>query len=58
MNTIIDVIKREGVAQGKEVPSGFALGADCYETIKAHCDKTLTRLDAWKEVTLSTDYSD
>ncbi|KAF8202134.1 hypothetical protein BJ912DRAFT_1019097 [Pholiota molesta] len=58
VNTIIDVIKHEGVAQGKEVPSGFALGADCYETVKAHCDKTLTRLEEWKEITLSTDYSD
>lgn len=58
VNTIIDVIKREGVAQGKDIPSGFSLGADCYETVKNHCEDTLQRLEAWKEVTLSTEYPD
>ena len=52
------MIKQEGVAKGKVVPSGFSLGADCYETVKAHCEGTLRRLEEWKEVTLSTDYQD
>ncbi|KJA21767.1 hypothetical protein HYPSUDRAFT_67465 [Hypholoma sublateritium FD-334 SS-4] len=56
VNTIIDVIKGEGVAHGKVIPRGFALGADCYGTVKAHCEDTLKRLESWKEVTLSTDY--
>lgn len=54
----MDVIKREGVAQGREVPSGFSLGFDCYETVKERCEKTLARLEAWKQVSLSTDYPD
>ncbi len=55
-NAMIDVIKGEGIAKGKVVPRDFALGVDCYETVKAHCEDTLKRLEAWKELSLSTDY--
>ncbi|KAF9475750.1 NAD(P)-binding protein [Pholiota conissans] len=58
VNVIMDVIKREGVAQGKEVPSGFSLGQDCYETVKESCEKTLESLEAWRQVSMSTDYPD
>ena len=55
-DAMIDAIKGEGVAKGKVAPSGFALGVDCYETVKAHCEDTLKRLEAWKELSFSTDY--
>lgn len=56
VHAIINIIKGEGPATGKNIPSGFALGADCYVTVKEHCEDTLARLEEWKEVALSTDY--
>ncbi|TFK38501.1 hypothetical protein BDQ12DRAFT_747752 [Crucibulum laeve] len=56
VNVIIDVIRGEGVSEGRPIPKGFSLGADCYETVKLHCETTLARLEQWKDVTLSTDY--
>lgn len=54
---MIDVIKGEGVAEGKKTPKNIALGADSYETIKEECERTLERLELWKDASLSTDYS-
>ncbi|KAH9477887.1 Oxidoreductase BOA17 [Psilocybe cubensis] len=61
VNVIIDVVKREGLAavlSDDEIPSGFALGQDCYNAVKEECEKTLARLEKWKALTFSTDYPD
>ncbi|KAF9005044.1 hypothetical protein BDQ17DRAFT_1240690 [Cyathus striatus] len=56
VNAIIDVVRGEGPAEGRKPPAVFSLGVDCYETVKGHCEKTLERLEEWKDVTLSTDF--
>ncbi|KAH9477890.1 Oxidoreductase BOA17 [Psilocybe cubensis] len=56
--TIIDIIRGEGMATGRQVHPGFALGSDSYETVKKHCENTLARLEEWKPVSLATDYPD
>jgi hypothetical protein len=53
---IIDLVKGEGVGKGKTVPTVFTLGSDAYEFVKAATEKTLSRLEEWKDVTSSTDF--
>ena len=53
---MINVIKSEGIAAGKDFPTVVALGSDCYEDVKAACHHTLQTLEAWKDVTVSTDF--
>ena len=53
---IIDLVRKEGIAAGRDVPFRLPLGSDCYETIKEKCEETLKLLDDWKDVIKSTDF--
>ncbi|KAI1441942.1 NAD(P)-binding protein [Annulohypoxylon stygium] len=53
---IVDLVRKEGCAEGKEVPFRFPLGTDCYDTLKEKCEETLSLLQDWKEVINSTDH--
>lgn len=57
VSIILDLVRREGVAKGKEVPSRLPLGTDCYESIKGKCEDTLRILDEWKDIIHRTDYA-
>ncbi|TFK69342.1 NAD(P)-binding protein [Pluteus cervinus] len=56
VNVILDVIRGEGVAVGKPFPSSLQLGSDCYRIVKEEQEKTLTSLELWKDVSISTDF--
>lgn len=56
MEIIVDLIKGEGLAKGKTLPTVFGLGSDAYATIKAASENTLSQLEEWKEVIVSTDF--
>ncbi|KAK7692558.1 hypothetical protein QCA50_004188 [Cerrena zonata] len=56
VNVMIDIIKGEGGATGREFPTVVALGSDCYEGVKAICNKTLENLEVWKDLSTSTDF--
>jgi short-subunit dehydrogenase len=47
VSTILDLVRREGVAGGREVPFRLPLGTDCYQTIKEECEETLKELQQW-----------
>lgn len=53
---MIDIIKGEGIAAGRDFPTVVALGSDCYEGVKAACHDTLQNLEVWKDVIVSTDF--
>ncbi|KAI5923458.1 hypothetical protein F4810DRAFT_668996 [Camillea tinctor] len=53
---IVDLVRREGCAAGREIPFRIPLGADCYDSIKEKCDETLEMLRDWESVIKSTDY--
>jgi hypothetical protein len=53
---ILDLVRGEGVAEGREVPFRLPLGSDCYEDLKAKCEETLRLLEEWGPVIRSTDY--
>lgn len=57
VQVIVDVIRGEGVAAGKEWPRSLCLGSDCHATVKAESEKTLARLEEWKEASFATDFN-
>lgn len=56
VQVMIDVVKGEGVAQGRPTPTVVTLGSDCHKAVKEYCESTLQRIEEWKEVSYSTDF--
>ncbi|KAJ9615700.1 hypothetical protein H2200_001776 [Cladophialophora chaetospira] len=54
---VVDLVRREGVAKGREVPFRLPLGIDCFNDVQAKCEETLKLLEDWKDVIRGTDYS-
>jgi NAD(P)-dependent dehydrogenase (short-subunit alcohol dehydrogenase family) len=52
---IVDVVKREGMASGLPWAVRVALGSDAMGYVEQKCDEQLQLLDAWKDVSRSTD---
>ncbi|GFF58473.1 uncharacterized oxidoreductase YusZ [Aspergillus udagawae] len=52
---IIDVVKGENAAEGKEWPKELALGPDAVAAIRKKCQDTLKKLDEWEEFSCGTD---
>ncbi|EPQ58827.1 NAD P-binding protein [Gloeophyllum trabeum ATCC 11539] len=55
---VVDVIRGEGPAAGRDIHNTMAVGSDVYGVIEEECVATLKRLQDWKEVTQSTDVED
>lgn len=55
---VLDLVRREGVAEGKEIPLRFPLGSDCYDLVKEKCEETLKLMKEWEPIIKSTDYED
>jgi hypothetical protein len=53
---IVDVVKGDGIAAGKDWPLYLMLGNDCEEAVKTKCAKVLTVLDEWRDVTRATNF--
>ncbi|EEB94741.1 hypothetical protein MPER_06398 [Moniliophthora perniciosa FA553] len=53
---MVDIVRGEGVARGKTFSNNIQLGSDCYEVAKAECEKALSQLEEWKDVSCSTDF--
>ena len=51
---IVDVVKGEGVAQGRDMPKRIVLGADSVGGIEAKCRGTLKEIEEWRAVSVST----
>lgn len=52
---MIDVIKGEGAASGRPLPTFIGLGSDTFQTILETSEEAVERAKAWKDVTCSTD---
>jgi hypothetical protein len=50
---IIDVVKGEGLAEGKQFPLRVALGPDAMDAMRQKCNEQLQLLDEWEDVSLS-----
>lgn len=54
---MIDVIKGEGMAAGKDMPKRMPLGKDSLSSMREKCEATLRICEEWSEVIESTDFS-
>jgi len=54
VETIIDVVKQEGVAHGRSMPNTLALGGDAVAYIREKCEEQLRILADWEEVSSRT----
>lgn len=52
---ILDLIRGEGVAHGREVPNTLPLGSEALEMIGNVCKTTMETLEEWRNVIISTD---
>ncbi|KAK5094251.1 hypothetical protein LTS08_008670 [Lithohypha guttulata] len=52
---MVDVLSERS---GRGVPIRLALGGDAYHAIKQKCEETLELLEAWKDITTTTDHDD
>lgn len=53
---MIDVIKGEGAAKGKQFPTALLMGSDGYNIVKDILEKTQKTNEEWKDVICSTDF--
>jgi hypothetical protein len=53
--SMVDVIKREGVAKGKPWVYRVSFGCDAYNGAKSKCTEEMRVLQEWKDVSYSTD---
>jgi hypothetical protein len=51
----VDVVRGEGVAEGKEKPNWLLLGKDCVNDVREKCKLVLGNAELWEEVSTSTD---
>lgn len=56
MQRIVDTVKGEGDAKGKEFPVSLALGTDAVAHIRKNCEENLRLLGEWEKVSGNTDF--
>jgi NAD(P)-dependent dehydrogenase (short-subunit alcohol dehydrogenase family) len=50
---IVDVLTKQGVAEGREVPFRLVTGTDALAVVRDKCESTLKLVAEWEEVTSS-----
>ncbi|EHK96379.1 putative Uncharacterized oxidoreductase yusZ [Glarea lozoyensis 74030] len=55
VDVMVDVVRKEGVAQGREIPERFPLGSDVLGKIRAKYTRYLGVCDEWEDVIRGTD---
>jgi len=56
VQAILDVVRGDGAAKDKSFPKSLQLGSDCFAVVKNSAEQTLNNLDAWKDMTFSTNH--
>ncbi|KAK0447192.1 hypothetical protein EV421DRAFT_1789303 [Armillaria borealis] len=56
VQVMLDVVRGEGVAQGKEFPNSLLLGSDCFEGVQDQIQGYLKLQKEWTGVSKSTDF--
>ncbi len=55
---ILDLVRNEGIAIGKEIPFRLPLGVDSFDTIKEESEDALKLLEDWGFVIKSTEFEE
>ena len=53
---VVDLVKAEGTASGKPLPTRIMFGRDALEEVKEECIATLKIIEDWEQVITSTDF--
>ncbi|RDX55334.1 NAD-P-binding protein [Polyporus arcularius HHB13444] len=56
MELVVDVVKGEGRAAGREWPLWLVLGRDAYVDVRAKTQKLLATMDAWEDVATDLEF--
>ncbi|KAK0194678.1 hypothetical protein F5146DRAFT_1102120 [Armillaria mellea] len=56
VQVMLDVVRGEGVAQGKEFPKSLLLGSDCFGSVQKQLDDYLKLQSEWETVSKSSDF--
>lgn len=56
MLALADVVRGEGLAEGKEMPLWLVLGTDAEQNLRDYMAERLQNLDEWVDVTRSTTF--
>ncbi|OBZ65295.1 3-oxoacyl-[acyl-carrier-protein] reductase FabG [Grifola frondosa] len=56
-DAIVDIVRGEGFAKGREIPPTIGLGANYYRDVKMVCEATLKRLVEWESLIPNTDFT-
>ncbi|OBZ70280.1 putative oxidoreductase YusZ [Grifola frondosa] len=56
MELVVDVVKGEGKAKGREWPLWLILGRDAYTDVRNKCHKVLRTMDAWEDVATDLEF--
>jgi len=57
MDLLVDVVRGEGKARGREWPLWLFMGRDAYRDVRNKCNKVLDSLDAWEDVATDLEFS-
>ena len=55
VEVILDLVRGDGDAKGREVPKCIVLGSDSFDAVEGVCKAELQTLTEWKDVIISTD---
>ncbi|KAK0489945.1 hypothetical protein EDD18DRAFT_560797 [Armillaria luteobubalina] len=55
VRVVLDVVRGEGVAEGKVFPTDLLLGSDCRRAVQDVIQKAVTSQEEWNNITISTD---
>lgn len=58
MNAVVDVVRGEGVAAGRDWPLYLVLGKDAESDIRNKCAKMIRHLDEWSDVVRGVDFDE
>lgn len=56
MDLLVDIVKGEGKAKGKEWPSLLVLGKDAYTDVRSKCEQTMRALEAWEDIATDLEF--
>lgn len=56
MELLVDVVRGEGHAHGREWPMWLFMGQDAYRDVRGKCDAVLRTLDAWEDVSTNLEF--
>jgi len=56
VDIILDVVRGEGKAAGRDIPERLLLGPDVVEVVRKKCEDTLKLVKGWEELGRSTNF--